>query len=200
MKKSKIDDFEMFEPRDRPDWRRWLAENYDRSDGIWLVYYKKGSGVRNVVYDEAVEEALCYGWIDSLPRKLDENRSMLMFTPRKATSVWSKINKERIEKLIEAGSMAEPGMEKIAVAKQNGQWNALDDSDLLNIPGDLDLALKSNADSKKNFDSFSDSVRRNILSWISMAKREETRQKRIAETVSLAKIGRVAGPYGGKKG
>jgi uncharacterized protein YdeI (YjbR/CyaY-like superfamily) len=134
MSKSKIDDFKDFHPLKRENWRAWLEKNHDKAKGIWFVYFKKKSGKPRVTYDEAVEEALCFGWIDSLPRKLGENRSKLLFTPRKAKSVWSKLNKERIKKLVENKLMTESGLKKIEAAKEDGWLNTLDASDNLEIP------------------------------------------------------------------
>ena len=117
---SKINEFSDFHPLTRKEWRDWLAKNHAKYAGIWFVYYKKQTGKPRVSYDEAVEEALCFGWIDSLPRKIDEKRSKLLFTPRKPKSVWSKLNKTRIERLIENGLMTEVGLAKIEATKGTG--------------------------------------------------------------------------------
>ena len=184
---AKIDEFEDFHPLSRCEWRAWLEENHDKSDGIWFVYYKKAAGKPRVTYDEAVEEALCFGWIDSVPRKMDDERSKLLFTPRKPKSVWSKPNKERVRKLIESGAMTEIGLKKIEAAKKDGSWNALDRSDSLTIEKDLVEAFEVNAAAKQNFENFTDSVKRVILSWIYSAKTEATREKRIEKTISMAR-------------
>ena len=186
MRESKIDEFQDFHPLDRQEWRDWLAENYDKSSGIWFVYFKKQAGKPRVTYDEAVEEALCFGWIDSLPRKIDDERSKLLFTPRKPKSVWSKLNKTRIEKLIENGLITEIGLAKIEAAKRDGSWNALDASDNLEIPKDLAQAFEENRTAAKNFTAFSDAVKRNILFWIGSAKRDATRTTRIEKAVTMA--------------
>ncbi len=183
---SKINDFSDFHPLARREWREWLKKNHDKFSGIWFVYYKKQTGKPRVTYDEAVEEALCFGWIDSLPRRVDENLSKLLFTPRKPKSVWSKLNKERIERLIENGAITEIGLAKIEAAKRNGSWNALDASDNLEIPKDLAQEFKANKTAEKNFNAFSDSVKRSILAWINSAKRTETKRARIEKTVSMA--------------
>ncbi len=182
----KINEFSDFHPLTRKEWREWLAENHARAAGIWFVYYKKQTGKPRVTYDEAVEEALCFGWIDSVPRKFDDERSKLLFTPRKPKSVWSKLNKTRIERLIENRLMTEIGLTKIEAAKRNGSWNALDASDNLETPADLTEAFERNNGAKKNFEAFSDSVKRSILSWIFSAKRDETRAARIEKTVAMA--------------
>ena len=183
---AKFDEFADFHPLKRDEWREWLKKNHAEKQGVWFVYYKKASGKPRVSYDEAVEEALCFGWIDSLPRKIDDERSKLLFTPRKPKSVWSKLNKTRIEKLIENGAMTEIGSAKIEAAKKDGSWNILDASDNLEIPADLEKEFSKNKFAESNFDAFTDSVKRVILAWIGSAKRVETRTARIAKTVAMA--------------
>ena len=184
---SKIDELKDFHPPTRGDWREWLAENHDRSDGIWFVYYKKAAGKPRVSYDEAVEEALCFGWIDSIQRKLDGERSKLLFTPRKPKSVWSKPNKERVRRLIESGAMTETGLKKIEAAKKNGSWNALDASDSLTIEKDLAEAFEKNETARANFENFTVGVKKIILQWIYSAKTDATRAKRIEKTIRMAR-------------
>jgi len=171
---------------DRQAWREWLSQNHLTLPGIWLVYYKVKSGKPSVRYSEAVKEALCFGWIDSKVKSLDAERYQQIFTPRKPKSVWSKLNKQYIEELIQAELMREVGLQKINVAKQNGSWTALDDIEALVIPIDLQQALASNATANQNFQAFSNSSKKNILSWIASAKRLETRLKRIEQTLALA--------------
>jgi uncharacterized protein YdeI (YjbR/CyaY-like superfamily) len=173
-------------PKTRADWRAWLMQNHTRKQGVWLISYKKETGKPRFDYDEAVEEALCFGWIDSKPNKLDEERSLLWFAPRKAGTGWSKLNKERVERLIEQGLMMPAGLAKVEAAKQDGSWNALDSIEALEIPPDLELALAGYAMAKQNFAAFPKSVKRGILEWIAAAKRPETRAKRIQETAQLA--------------
>ena len=173
-------------PKTRDAWRRWLAENHGSSDGVWLVYFKKASGKPRIEYGEAVEEALCFGWVDSKGETIDDERAMLKFTPRNPKSAWSKPNKERVEKLIEEGTMTEVGLAAIATAKRNGTWSALDSVEALKVPADLAKALAANKKAKGYFDAFSPSSRKIILWWIESAKRQETREKRVAETVRLA--------------
>ncbi len=183
---SKINEFADFHPLSRQEWRDWLAENYAKCAGIWFVYFKKQTGKPRVTYEEAVEEALCFGWIDSVPRKFDDERSKLLLTPRNPKSVWSKLNKVRVEKLIKEDLMTSSGLAKIEAAKRDGSWNALDASNNLEIPPDLAKALKVNKIAAQNFTAFSDAVKRNILSWIFSAKRDETQAARIEQTVSMA--------------
>lgn len=185
---AKIDGFGDFHPITRQEWRDWLAENHNILQGIWFVYFKKHTGRPRVSYDESVEEALCFGWIDSLARKLDEDRSKLLFTPRKPKSVWSKPNKERVEKLVSEGLIAEAGMAKIEAAKADGSWNILDASDDLEISEGLRRAFEKDSVAFGNFDNFSDSVKKVILSWIYSAKSESTKAKRINEAVSMARL------------
>ncbi len=176
----------LIQPRSRAEWRAWLAKNHATSKGVWVVLVKKGSGLRGIGYEAAVEEALCYGWIDSRPNTLDERRYKLRLTPRKRGSVWSKINKAKVRKLIKQGSMAQPGLEKIRAAKKDGSWTRLDAIDRLEMPADLIEALEGNALAREHFGAFSTSSKKIALFWIVSAKRPETRRKRIEETVRLA--------------
>ncbi|MGG6293215.1 YdeI/OmpD-associated family protein [Leptolyngbya sp. AN02str] len=173
-------------PQSRAEWRAWLAENHTRTEGVWLISYKKATGKPRFEYDEAVEEALCFGWIDSKPNSLDEERSLLWFAPRKRGTGWSKPNKERVERLLAAGLMAEAGMAKVEAAKQDGSWTALDAIEALEIPPDLAEALAAYPPAQQNFEAFPRSVKRGILEWIATAKKPETRAKRIDETARLA--------------
>lgn len=182
---SKINkQLETFYATNRQAWRKWLEENHHTSTGVWLVYYKVKSGKPSIRYPEAVKEALCFGWIDSKVKSLDEERYQQVFTPRKPKSVWSKLNKQYIEELIELGLMGEAGLEKIAIAKQNGSWNALDAIEALIIPLDLKQALAANKTANEYFARFSNTAKKNILFWIASAKRSETRLKRIELTVN----------------
>jgi len=173
-------------PKTRLEWRTWLEQHHTRNQGVWLISYKKATGKPRFDYDEAVEEALCFGWIDSKPNKLDEARSLLWFAPRKSGTGWSKLNKERVERLIEQGLMMPAGLAKVEAAKQDGSWNALDAIEALEIPPDLEAALVSYAQAKQNFEAFPRSVKRGILEWIASAKKAETRAKRVNETAELA--------------
>lgn len=181
-----------FYPRDRQEWRDWLADNHATSKAIWLIYYKKDSGQPTVTYDEAVEEALCYGWIDSTPNKIDEMSFMQLFSPRKAKSPWSGLNKRRIESLTQQGLMMAPGLAKIEIAKKDGSWSLYDDIETLTIPADLAQALEANASANTFFEAFSPSRKKGILWWIKSAKRAETRAKRIEDTVRMAAVNKRA--------
>ncbi len=177
---------ETFQARDRQEWREWLEKNYRTSLGVWLIYYKIKSGKPSVQYSEAVKEALCFGWIDSKVKSLDEERYKQIFTPRKPKSVWSKLNKQYIEELIEQGLMTEAGLGKIETAKQDGSWTTLDAIEELIVPADLKQALEANETASRYFEAFSSSSKKNILFWVESAKRPETRLKRIEQTISSA--------------
>jgi uncharacterized protein YdeI (YjbR/CyaY-like superfamily) len=171
---------------DRQAWRTWLMENYDTSPGIWLIYYKVNSGNPSVTYPEVVKEALCFGWIDSKVKSLDAERYMQLITPRKPKSVWSKLNKQYIEALSAQGLMTEAGLAKIAAAKQDGSWESLDAIEALIIPPDLEQAFMANPEAQTHFTAFSNTVKKQILTWIYSAKRPETRRQRIEQTVVAA--------------
>ncbi len=175
-----------YHPKTRAEWREWLSTNYNVSKGVWLVILKKGAEVAGITYAAAVEEALCFGWIDGRAATLDAQNFKLYMSPRKPGSVWSKLNKQRIRKLVKEGSMTSAGLAKIETAKKDGSWNKLDEIDRLAIPEDLLAQLSANAQAKRNFEAFSPSSKKMILFWIASAKREETRRKRIEETVRLA--------------
>lgn len=173
-------------PKTRDAWRSWLAEHHARDEGVWLIRYKKAAGKPTVSYDEAVEEALCFGWIDSLARKLDDERTMLYFAPRKAGSGWSRPNIERVERMTKAGKMTPAGQAKIDAAQADGSWNALDDVENLVVPDDLAEAFARYPGTADHWEAFPRSAKRGILEWIANAKREPTRRKRVEETARLA--------------
>jgi uncharacterized protein YdeI (YjbR/CyaY-like superfamily) len=176
----------LFSPKNRQDWRSWLASNHGVVTGVWLVWHKKHTGKTELSYDDMVEEALCFGWIDSVPRKVDDERTSLYFSPRKPKSEWSKIYKERIDLLESKGLLQPAGMAAITVAKANGSWDRLNDSDALIIPQDLQAQFDANPAAQLNFAAFPQSARKAILAWINAAKTEATRTKRITLTAELA--------------
>lgn len=165
--------------------REWLEANHDRSAGVWIVTDKKGSP-DYLSYDAIVEELLCFGWIDSLPRALDDRRSMRYVAPRKPGGAWSKVNKARISTLIANGRMAPPGLARIEAARKDGSWEFLDDVDDLIAPDDLIAALEGYPNARSHYEAFPPSWKKIILEWIKTAKRPETRRKRIAETAEQA--------------
>ncbi|MFN8286561.1 MAG: YdeI/OmpD-associated family protein [Chitinophagales bacterium] len=173
-------------PRNRKAWRQWLAKNHTGLKNVWLVFYNKKSGKARFGYDEAVEEALCFGWIDGTANPRDEESSYRLFAQRNPKSNWSKLNRERAERLINEGLMAEAGLKMIELAKKSGTWEALIDVQNSVIPPDLQKLLDKNKTALKNFSAFPPSSKRIILEWILNAKRPETREKRLKETVELA--------------
>ncbi len=175
--------------RSRAAWRKWLRANHGRADGAWLVVYKKSSGQRLMSYDDMVEEALCFGWIDSKPRKLDDRRSLLWFAPRKANTGWSAHNKRRVRRLIRDRKMAPAGLALVKQAMADGSWNRLDSVDALEVPSDLLKALREHEGAEASFTVFPRSVKRSILEWIQNAKKEDTRARRILQTARLAARG-----------
>ncbi len=180
------DGVEMYYAKDRETWHNWLLKNHEIKKSVWLIYYKPVSGKTRVSYDDAVDEAICFGWIDSKPNKLDEMRSLQFFAPRNPKSNWSKVNKKRVERLIEQERIYPAGMAVIEQAKQNGKWDALNEVEENVIPEDLMKALSKNKIAMDYFMAFPKSSKKNILEWIYNAKQEETRKKRITETVMLA--------------
>ncbi|WP_028666460.1 YdeI/OmpD-associated family protein [Runella zeae] len=177
---------ETFYPKSRQEWREWLQNNHDKKQSVWLIYYKKKSNIPTIIYSEAVDEALCFGWIDSKSKPLDNEKFMQFFSKRKTNSVWSKVNKEKIERLTIEGLMTKAGFDIIEIAKQNGSWTILDEAEALIIPADLEEEFEKRPQAKSYFVSLSRSDKRNILQWLVLAKRQETRAKRITEIVELA--------------
>lgn len=174
-----------FEPDNVAQWRAWLAENHKSAEAVWLVYRKKSSSRPNLSYSEAVDEALCFGWIDSKIRSLDTERSEQYYTPRKARSVWSKVNKGKIEALIAAGRMQPAGLEVIERAKANGSWTTLDSVHDGTLPADVDAALAAAPAKRAQFDALSVSAKRMLLENIVTAKRPETRVRRLEKFIDI---------------
>ncbi len=172
--------------QDRAAWRKWLKANHKKEKSIWLILYKKNRKTPSVSYAEAVEEGLCFGWIDSKPNKRDAESFLLFFASRKSGSVWSKINKERIARMTLQGLMMPEGLRKIEEAKKDGSWTFLDAIEELKMPESLKKAFSKNKKALKYFEAFPPGVRKGIFHWIISAKRDETRNIRIEETVSLA--------------
>ncbi|MBL7971948.1 MAG: YdeI/OmpD-associated family protein [Prolixibacteraceae bacterium] len=177
---------EIFYPTSPTAWRKWLEKNHPSKQAVWLVFYNKSSSRQSVSWSDAVDVALCFGWIDSKKIKIDENTSHQFFSRRKPNSTWSKINKEKVQKLIDNGLMTPAGYESIETAKQNGTWTILDEVEELIIPQDLEKAFKKHKGSKEFFLSLSKTSKKMMLQWIVLAKQPETRQKRIAEIAENA--------------
>jgi uncharacterized protein YdeI (YjbR/CyaY-like superfamily) len=185
----------MTHPTTRAQWRAWLAAHHLEPDGIWLISWKKATGKPAVSYGDAVEEALCVGWVDSKPASLDDDRGLLWFSPRRPRSGWSRPNKERVERLVAAGLMEPAGLAVVAAARADGSWSMLDDVEDLLEPDDLARALDAEPRARAAWDGFPRSARRGILEWIVQAKRAETRAARVATTVSEAREGRRANQW-----
>jgi uncharacterized protein YdeI (YjbR/CyaY-like superfamily) len=183
MKKESLKNFC---PTSRQEWRRWLQKNHHSQQSVWLVCYKRESNKPTISWSDAVGEALCFGWIDSKRKPLDEEKFMQFFSRRKSKGTWSKVNKEKIKQLIDNGLMTKAGLMSIEVAKQNGSWTILDEVEELIIPKDLGKEFKTKLGSKDFFLSLSKSVRKAILQWLALAKQQKTRQKRISEIAALA--------------
>lgn len=168
-------------------WRNWLKKNHKKSNGIWLIYYKKETGKPSLDYNDTVEEAICFGWIDSLVKKIDKSRYARKFTPRNAKSLWSEPNKRRVKKVIKEGRMTKFGMEKISAAKRNGTWSKKIETPKISYdePKDFILALNKSKKARENFEMFPPSHKKRYYMWINIAKRKETREKRIQESVKL---------------
>lgn len=175
-----------FHPETRAAWRDWLECNHATQRSVWLVSWKKHTGRPAVSYDDAVSEALAFGWVDSKPAKLDDDRTMLYFSPRKPGSAWSRPNKERVRVLQELGLMADAGSQVVRRAEADGSWTKLDDVENLVVPPDLEAAFERHPGSRQHWDSFPRSARRGILEWVIQARRPETRLKRVEETAASA--------------
>ncbi len=179
-------EIEIFYPTNRTAWRNWLEKNHNTKEAVWLVYYKKSSHKKSISWSEAVDVALCFGWIDSKRIKIDGETSHQFYSKRRPNSTWSKINKEKVQRLIEDGQMTIAGLASIETAKKNGSWSILDDAEALIIPEDLETAFRKKPNSKDFFLSLSKSAKKAILYWLVLAKQTETRQKRISEIVEQA--------------
>ncbi len=175
-----------FHAKNRSQWRKWLENNHRSEQSVWLIIYHKTSAVKSIYYEEAVEEAICFGWIDSIAHKRDQQSKYQFFAQRKPGSNWSKANRSRAEKMIALGLMNQSGQTLIDLAKKRGTWEALVDVQNAVIPADLQQLLDKNPKALLHFMAFPPSSKRIILEWILNARKAETRQKRIMETVRLA--------------
>jgi uncharacterized protein YdeI (YjbR/CyaY-like superfamily) len=172
--------------KNRKAWRNWLEKNHATEKSVWLIIYKKESGTSSVYYPEAVDEALCFGWVDSKVNKRDDYSYYQYFAKRNARSNWSRVNKEKVERLLQQGLMAPAGLAMIELAKQSGTWSALDEVEQSVVPADMQALLDKQPQAQANWNHFPKSVKRGILEWILNAKKPETRKLRIEETVRLA--------------
>jgi uncharacterized protein YdeI (YjbR/CyaY-like superfamily) len=180
------DGIKTFYAKSQKAWRDWLIKNHGKEKSIWLIIYKKESGIPSIYYPEAVDEALCFGWIDSKPNKRDNESYYQFFAQRNPKSNWSKVNKEKVERLIKNKQMTSAGMKMIDLAKKIGTWTALDNVENLVLPQELMHSFNKNKKALTNWEAFPKSAKRGILEWIYNAKKIETKLKRIEETVNLA--------------
>ena len=188
-------DKEAISAADSQEWRAWLKKNHKIKDSVWLIFFKKSSSEPSIDYSEAVDDALCFGWVDSKPNKRDTRSYYRYFSKRNPKSNWSKINKEKVKRLIEEGKMTESGLKMIELAKETGTWDALNEVEDLIVPEDLQKAFDSNETAFKHWQSFPDSSKKIILEWIFNAKTEKTRTKRILETIKQATQNKRANHY-----
>ncbi len=187
METQRSDGFPVYGATSAADWRNYLANHHDKLPNTWLVIYKKDSQVASLTYEEARDEALCFGWVDSKPNKRDAESYYLFFARRNPTSNWSRVNKARVVALEAAGKLAAPGLAMVAEAKRRGTWDALNDVEDLVVPDDLEAAFhRIGGDARHHWNNFPPSVQRSILEWIFNGKRAATRAKRIEETVNMA--------------
>jgi uncharacterized protein YdeI (YjbR/CyaY-like superfamily) len=180
------DDSPTFYPPSAADWRQWLATNHASETSVWVIFYKTASDMPSMSWSEAVDEALCFGWIDGIRKTLDEDRFIQRFSKRKIKTTWSKINKDKVTELIASKRMTKAGLAAIEEAKENGSWNVLDAIEALEVPQDLVAALQQHQGAHAYFEELSKSKKKMILYWVTQAKRPETREKRIRETVEQA--------------
>jgi uncharacterized protein YdeI (YjbR/CyaY-like superfamily) len=176
-------------PKTRAGWRSWLKENHEACDGVWLIYYRASTGRRRLSWEDAVREALCFGWIDSKVKPIDDARYKQIFTPRKPRSVWSKVNKQYIAELIEAELMTDAGLRAVDIAKQNGAWSLLEPVDALVVPEDLESALRRSTRAREAYEALSKPAKRSVLYSLYSAKREDTRAKRLAKALAALEGG-----------
>ena len=179
-------EIETFCPTSQQDWREWLMENHRSKQSIWLIYYKKQTKKPSISWSEAVDEALCFGWIDSTAKSIDSETYRQFFCKRKPNSVWSKINKEKVQRLLANDLITPTGLKSINIAKQNGSWSILDDVEALKMPEDLATAFAAQPDAQAFFLGRSKSVQKSILQGLALLKRPETREKRIVQIIERA--------------
>ncbi|WCO65801.1 YdeI/OmpD-associated family protein [Iamia majanohamensis] len=189
------DDAERFEPASLAEWTEWLEAHHDRDEGVWLVTSKKATGRQALTYEQAVVEALRVGWVDSVRRRIDDQRSRLWFTRRRPGSPWSAANRERIAALEAEGRLLAAGAAAVAAAREDGSWEALAAVEALEVPGDLAGAFARHPGSREAWDAFPPSARKAILDWIRQAKRDATREKRLEETAAKAAVGERANEW-----
>lgn len=182
-------------PTNKQEWRKWLEINHQKKEAVWLIFYKKKSANYNLSWSESVDEALCFGWIDSVKKPIDHERYIQYFSKRKANSTWSRINKDKVAYLTSQNLMHEAGNKTIEIARENGSWALLDEVEALIIPVDLKKEFNKRAGSFEYFESLSKSEKKGLLAWVALAKRPETKQKRILEIAENAGEKRKPKPF-----
>lgn len=183
-----------FYAADHEQWRQWLSLHHGTQAGVWLVFYKKETGKPAIAYEAAVEEALCFGWIDGVVKKIDDARYARKFTPRRNNSGWSELNKKRAARMIRQGRMTETGLAKINAAKESGLWDKDPRPQIsFDVPPELAKALARNKKAKESFDKLAPSYRRHYIAWIAVAKKPETKRQRIEESIALLEKGEKLG-------
>ncbi|MBN1505767.1 MAG: YdeI/OmpD-associated family protein [Sedimentisphaerales bacterium] len=176
-------------------WRAWLAENHQSHNGLWLLFHKRHTGRSGLTYVEALEEALCFGWIDGIVKRIDGEKHMIRFSPRRKNSIWSEHNKKRVRRLIRQGRMTPTGLARVREARANGQWTkAAVREDITIVPAELMEALARNEKARLRFESLAPSYRRQFIYWVAVARRDETRRRRIEETIELLVRNEKLGP------
>lgn len=181
-----MNDIEEFCPSNKQDWRKWLELNHKKKEAVWLIFYKKKSSNFNLSWSESVDEALCFGWIDSVKKTIDSEKYKQYFSKRKANSTWSKINKDKVDYLNSKNLMQEAGYKTIEIAKENNSWSNLDEVEALLLPEDLKKEFKKREGALAYYENLSKSAKKILLAWVAFAKRPETRQKRIIEIAENA--------------
>lgn len=171
----------------RDQWRVWLERNHTREKEVWLIHYKKHTGKSGIAYEDAIEEALCFGWIDGLLQRIDEDRYALRYSPRRKNSIWSETNKRRAKRMVEQGRMTPAGLAKIRQAKESGEWYQAEARERLDVPPDLEQALAIDKHAGEKFKELTPSRKKQFLYWIASAKKEETRRRRIEELLQMMK-------------
>lgn len=179
-------EIETYYPKSQTDWRNWLDKNHQLKQSVWLVFYKKSTKIASISWSEAVDEALCFGWIDSTKKTIDAERYMQYFSKRKPNSIWSKVNKDKVDYLVSKKRMKNAGYESIEIAKKNDSWSILDEVEALIIPADLQKEFDKRVGAGEYYESLSKSAKKILLSWVVLAKRAETRQKRTIEIAENA--------------
>lgn len=183
MSMSRLEDAEQIQPTSRAQLRRWLMKNHEASRGVWLVFYTKASGKPHLPYEDVIRELLCFGWIDSTVRKIDDERNAMYVAPRKKGGTWASTNKARVKQLIADGLMQPAGMAAIERAKKDGSWTILDPVEALEVPDDLAKALRRHPRAKKRYEALSKSAKQQVLWSVVSAKRIETRKARIQKFI-----------------